>query len=131
MSVAKQLDDFVASIPHSCVVVFADLSTGLVLAAASDQAQAQERIDALALSAKRDWKSHEAQAAHRFFADCGFDRPEYVLSSDAETTTLSVSAPDIGDEGLCISVTDADAAVDLGGEAEHLLTSLLTSSGHQ
>ena len=131
MSVTEQLNKFAASIQDSCIVVLADLSTGLALAAASDQEQAQERVDALAQRAKVDWKSREAQAAQECFAECGLNTPECVVSSDAQTLTVSVSAPDLGDEGLCISVEDVDVALDLVGEAERVLTSLLTPSRYQ
>lgn len=81
------------------MVVFADLSTGMVLAADTAERTTQEKLDAMCSAARFSLLGPSAQIAGKFLSS---DMPDYALVPDLSELQLFIRAAHPAQEALCV-----------------------------
>jgi hypothetical protein len=127
MKITEQLDGLRSQHPSCRIAAFADLSTGMVLAATSDVKTSQERLDALSANAKHALRGSLAQTVTGTMMNRSSDRTGYVMQICSSSVELFVEAPRDNDEALCL-VCSSEADFDgLVSHARELLASIETA----
>lgn len=91
--------------PGCFVVVFADLSTGMVLAASTLEKTAQEKLDALGRAAHRCLLGQGASAVAQVLGVGARNRPAMALQAGADEVRCFLRAPAPAVEALCLVLT--------------------------
>jgi hypothetical protein len=126
VTIVEELSAFRAGFPGCRVVAFADLSTGMVLAADAAEKTTQEKLDALCEAGNTCLTGTRARVVSRAFAKGTRCFPLQAWQVDQNTVRCFVRMPDPAVEALCF-VADATIALDaLCREARPLLQRLVT-----
>jgi hypothetical protein len=105
VKISEELYAFRERIPGCSVVLFADLSTGMVLASNSAEKIPQEKLDALCLDACDALKSVEAAAVAEVAFGCQGAEPDVAFRTDGRLVKCFVRLPGQVEEALCFIVS--------------------------
>lgn len=123
MVIKDRLDSFRAGFPGCSVVVFADLSTGMVLAHSTLEKTVQERLDDLCQAAMTcfnfptsggDLKAASKQTAHA----------RHAVQFDAEQLVCFIQSPHCSSEALCVQCDPGTPVRALIGQGADLLAQI-------
>lgn len=116
MKITEQLDGLRARFPACAIAAFADLSTGLVLAATTSTKVSQERLDTLCGSATNALRGPLFQTVASTIMNRASDTTSYVMQLSANSLDIFVEAPTQTDEALCLVCAHN---VDVDGLVQH------------
>lgn len=118
VSIKEDFADFLRQFPACSVVAFADLSTGMILAADTRERLAQEKLDSLCNSALQALTGRVSTAIAKAGAQKGEQAVNKCAVGYKDRLECYIRAPASADEALCLVLaTDCDlASVILAGE---------------
>lgn len=128
VKISEELSAFRERVPGCSVVLFADLSTGMVLASNSAEKMTQEKLDALCMDACETLSNVQAVAV----AEAAFDRempePDVAFRADGRLIQCFVRLPGEVEEALCIALAEAAVPEELVDEASGTLRRILSET---
>lgn len=107
VKISEQLAAFRERVPGCFVVVFADLSTGMVLASSSAEKMPQEKLDALCMDACDALKGVQTAAVAEAVFDKEMPAPDVAVQTAGETIKCFVRPPEHVEEALCFTLVGA------------------------
>ena len=122
VTIGKELADLRAGYPGCHAVVFADLSTGMVLASGTTEKTTQERLDALCQAGHFCLTGSTTCVMNEGLLVDGGQLPKIAWQADRFGTRCFVKVPDPAAEALCIVASDDTPLDHLTADAIELLS---------
>ena len=111
VTIGKELADLRAGYPGCHSVIFADLSTGMVLASSTAEKTTQEKLDALCKAARQSLMGAETCALFALVSENNAVNPTVAWHADCHGANCYIKLPAPAGEAICIE-TDADMPLD-------------------
>ena len=102
MTIADHLEGLRADMPSCAIVAYADLSTGLVLAASTAEKTSQERLDQLCACASDTLHGSLYETVANTVMNRRKDKVDYAMNLTASVIEVYVGAQNDCDEALCL-----------------------------
>lgn len=125
MTINEELIAFRSQFPDCSVMIFADLSTGLVLAASTAVKTTQEKLDALCVEGCDLLMGQQARAVSAGFSTVGQSGIDVAVCADLAGVKCFVRAPLPAHEMFCFVLGGNTAVEALLSDARGLLAHLV------